>query len=171
MYSCNFPFLCHKLFLLLCLPCCAGCFQGKDGPFVFPNKLFGLVTCLPLGAHSNSDEQAGYQILHSGLAPGFTVSRHSSPFHFLTAENSLYFHLFLSLDSLKTLGQHLYDFVFILFEVCTGIRVTCHPCLWAALLAVLVSLAFGIYLQNHLHIMISRPPSLVNSVLNLVFRS
>lgn len=68
VHSCNFPFLCHKLFLLVCLPCWASCFQGKDGPFVFQNELFGLVsasnslTCLPLGAHSNSDEQAGFQV-------------------------------------------------------------------------------------------------------------
>lgn len=50
-------------------------------------------------------------------------------------------------------------------------RVTCHSCICAALLPVLVTLAFGIYLQNHFHTMISRPPSLVNSVLNLFFRS
>lgn len=38
----------------------------------------------------------------SSISPLLTVSQHPSPFYFSTAENSLDFHLFLNLNSLKT---------------------------------------------------------------------
>lgn len=108
----------------------------------------------------------------SSISPLLTVSQHPSPFYFSVAENSLDFHSFLNLNSLKTWPTSLLFCVnsfFFFLKFARGLRVT--PCICAALLEVLVTLAFGIYLQNHFHTMISRPPSLVNSVLNLFFGS